>query len=64
MAEVQIEEVIDHLSSEMKKALETAVNEVIPNASFDRTALYKAFKRAVYRKCSVWETVPDQFVKS
>lgn len=64
MAKVKIEDVVDHLSHEMKKALEDAVNQTVPNAHFDRNALFKAFKKAVYRRCSVWENVPDMYVQS
>jgi len=63
MARVKIEDVVDHLSSEMRRALEDAIREEIPNAEFDSYALFRAFKRAVYRKCSVWENVPDQYVE-
>jgi len=63
MARVKIEDVIDHLDSEMCRALEDAVQEVIPGARFDSRELFRAFKRAVYRKCSIWEEVPDQYVE-
>jgi hypothetical protein len=63
MASIKIEEVVDHLSSEMRRALEEAVGECIPNAKYDSHELFRAFKRAVYRKCSVWETVPDHYVE-
>ena len=63
MAKVKIEEVIDHLSSEMKRALEQAVNNSIPGVQFDRNILFREFKKGVYRKCSVWEKVPDQYVE-
>jgi hypothetical protein len=63
MAQVQMEELVDHLSSEMRRALEEAVREVMPGAKFDSNELFRAFKRAVYRKCSIWEQVPDQYVQ-
>lgn len=63
MAQIKIEDVIDHLSAEMKRALEEAVNSQIPGAQFDRNSLFKAFRKAVYKKCSVWETIPDSLVK-
>jgi hypothetical protein len=47
----------------MRGALQAAVKEVIPGAVFDSHALFRAFKRHVYRKCSVWEDVPDHLVK-
>lgn len=64
MASVNIEEVIDHLSSEIRRALEDAVQEVAPEAEVDSYDLYRAFKRAVGRKCSTWETVPDRYVRT
>ena len=63
MARVKIEEVIDHLSSEMKRALEQAVSNSIPGAQFDRNLLFREFRKSVYRKCNVWENVPDQYVE-
>lgn len=64
MARVQADEIVDHLSTEFRKALAEAVREVIPNVKFDEYALFRAFKRAVYRKCSTWETVPDRYVET
>jgi hypothetical protein len=63
MAKVRIEEIIEDLDSEMKRALEDAVKEILPEAEFDRNTLYRAFLRAVRRKCSNWETVKDQNVE-
>lgn len=63
MAKVKIEDIIYHLDFDMKRALEDAVQEVIPKATFDRDELFSAFLRAVYLKCSTWETVPDQYVE-
>lgn len=63
MAQVNIEEIVDHLASEMRRALEDTVKEVAPGVSVDTRALHRAFVRAVRRKCSTWETVPDQYVR-
>jgi hypothetical protein len=63
MARVNIEEIIDDLSTEMRSALEAAVKEVIPQAQFDRQVLFRAFKRAVGRKCNTWESVSDSNVE-
>ena len=64
MAQVQMEEIVDHLSSDMRRALEAAVQEVIPNAQFDPYELFRAFRRAVRRKCNTWEQVPDNYVNA
>ena len=64
MARVKIEEVVDHLDSEMRKALSMAVGKAIPGAEFDERQLFKEFRRAVGRKCSTWERVPDRYVEN
>jgi len=63
MARVKIEEIVDSLRSEMTKALEDAVRHVLPDAQVSRTQLFRAFKRAVGRKCSTWERIPNQYVE-
>lgn len=63
MARVKIEEIIDSLSSDMRRALADAVNEVIDDADFDEHELLRAFKRAVGRKCSTWERIPDRYIQ-
>ena len=62
MAKVKIDEIIDHLSTEMRRALSDAVKETLPAAMFDEYELFRSFKRAVSRKCSTWEQVPDKYV--
>lgn len=63
MARIKIEAVVDHLDSEMRKALAAAVTRVIPDANFDSRQLFREFKRAVGRKCQTWETIPDNYVE-
>jgi len=62
MARVQIEQIVDHLSSDIRRALGAAIEETLPGAECDQYALFRAFKRAVRRKCNQWEQVPDRFV--
>jgi len=50
MTLVKIEDVIDHLSSDMKSALEVAVKTILPDADFDRDELFREFRSAVGRK--------------
>ena len=64
MARVKIKEIIEHLDTNMKRALEDAVNKEIPNAQFDRNSLFREFARAVGRKCSIWERVSDSYVET
>ena len=64
MARVKIEDVIESLDYGIKRALEDAVNRTIPNAQFDRNQLFREFRKAVGRKCSTWEKVPDRYIES
>ena len=63
MAQVKIDDVLDALKSDLRRALANAVHEVIPSAQFDESQLYRAFCRAARHKCSTWETVPDDAVQ-
>jgi hypothetical protein len=63
MAHVQIEQIVDHLSHEMRRALQDAIREALPNVRVDAHALFRSFSRAVGRKCNTWEQVPDQYVR-
>tara|TARA_R110002124_G_scaffold286421_2_gene467292 strand:+ start:6985 stop:7182 length:198 start_codon:yes stop_codon:yes gene_type:complete len=64
MVRVKIEEIVDHLRTEMSKALKQAVENTIPDVEFDERELFRNFRRSVGRKCSTWENVPDQYVES
>lgn len=63
MATIKVEEVLDSLESDLRVALGRAVRSMMPNASFDERQLYKAFVREAYKKCSIWERVPDHYVE-
>ncbi len=63
MARVKIEEIVDHLSTEFRKALDEAVRKEIPDAEFNQRQLFRQFHRAVGRKCNTWESVPDHYVE-
>ena len=64
MAKVKIEEIIDHLDSEMKKALEDTFTKMAPSLKIDKNTIFREFIKAVRKRCSTWETVPDHFVES
>lgn len=64
MARIKPEEVVDDLQTEFTRALADAVEEVIPGAKFDERALFRAFKKAIGKKCSTWERVRDSHVKA
>ncbi len=61
---VKIEDVVYHLDSEFKKALDDTMATFAPEMSYDRNELFKFFLKRVYHHCSVWEDVPEKCVKS
>ena len=63
MARVKIEEIVDDLSQEFRRALSDAVAEILPDVEFDEYELFRAFKRAIRRKCSTWEAVRNSHVQ-
>lgn len=62
MARVKMEEIVDHLSTEIRRALSETVESSIPGVQFDEYELFREFRRAIRRKCSTWEQVPDHYV--
>ena len=63
MARIKIVDVIDCVDSDIRKALRDAVDQVIPGVTFDEYDLFRTFKRAVGRKCNLWESVPDNYIE-
>lgn len=63
MARIKVEEVLDHLDHDLRRALEATLKEHFPNQIFDARAIFRTFKRQAYRKCNIWENVPDQYVE-
>ena len=51
MARVKIEDIINHLSDDLKIALEQAIRQADPNTKVNRETLFNAFGYAVRRKC-------------
>jgi hypothetical protein len=64
MAQIKPEPIVEHLRSQMRRALEDAVREVIPDVEFDSYELFRVFKRRLRSKCQIWERVPDQCIKA
>ena len=60
---LKIEAIVEYLKTDMRRALEAAVKEAAPEATFNSHALFRSFRRAVRRKCNVWETVPDDLLE-
>ena len=62
MARLKIEAVLDHLSADMRHALDETIRKALPEAEIDAFGLYREFVGAVRRKCRTWESVPDAYV--
>ena len=62
MAYIDIEEIIDYLDRDMKRVLEDTLIRYGIEESIDRNRLFKEFRKAVRRKCSSREYVPDNLV--
>lgn len=63
MAKVKIEEVIDHIDYDIRRALEETIKHHFPDTSFSSHEVFRTFKRMVGRKCNTWENVPDDYVE-
>ena len=63
MAKVNIEEIIEHLDYDIKRALEDTFVRCYPGISIDRNRLFKEFVKAIRRKCNTWEKVPDRYIR-
>ncbi|HYR43808.1 MAG TPA: hypothetical protein VER98_12335 [Terriglobia bacterium] len=64
MAQVKIDDLVYHLSSEFKKALADTMSQFAPGVQIDVGSAFKHFQKRVYHHCSVWEKVPDSCVKN
>lgn len=64
MANIKIEEIIEHLDCEIIRALDETLRIHFPNQVFDSRIVFKTFVKEVYRKCNIWESVPDQYVET
>ena len=58
----KILDIIEHLDSDMRRALMSSVEEVLPNTKFDEYVLFRAFKRSISRKFNTWQTIPDKYI--
>ncbi len=63
MKKIDMEEVVDHLGSEIRRALKDAVDRNVRDERVDEYQLFRDFKRAVGRRCRKWESVPDRCVR-
>ena len=63
VAQIHVEKVLYHLDHDLKRALEATIQAHFPGVVVDRNAVYKTFLKQAYKKCRVWEDVPDECVQ-
>jgi len=63
MARVDVEEIVDHLSSEFKRALKRTIQKELEVEDPNINRIYRQFKREISRTCNCPEYVPDRCVK-
>lgn len=61
--EVKVEEILDHVDREGRLALQQALSRYSSVSEIDIRTLYREFVRAMGRRCSTWERVPDHYVR-
>lgn len=62
MARIQIEEVLDHLAPEIKKAFESTFKDHFPGATYDINMLFRSFRKNLTLRYKSWAEVPDRYV--
>lgn len=63
MARIKLESIIEYHDSDIRRAIDDAVNNVTNSNDIDSYELFRAFKRSVSRRFSTWVRVPDQYVE-
>lgn len=63
MAQVDVEEIVDHLSSEFKRALQRTIEKELDVVNPDINQIFRQFKREIHRACNSTEYVPDRCVR-
>lgn len=62
MARIKIETFFERFESEIKKSLESTLEEHLDNQDYDIREIYKTFKRKFIYKCNTWERIPDKMI--
>lgn len=64
MAKVKIEELVDHLDREFRKAFEATLREHFGDYDYNARGVFKTFQKEINKKCKVWEDLPNKFIRS
>ncbi len=62
VARIKTADLFDHLNTQLRAALDEAVDKTLPGIEIDKRQLYLAFRRALASKLKQWENVPGAAV--
>ncbi len=64
MAKIKVDEFVDQLESEFKKALTSTIYKEIGDIDFNIKDVYNTFRKELIEKCNTWETLPNKYIKN
>ncbi len=64
MARIRVEQVVDHLGSRLRGAIDDTLKALAPDANVDAQEFYREMKKNLGRRCRQWEDVPNNYVES
>jgi hypothetical protein len=64
MARIHVERVLDSLDSDIRRAMQSAVDNEAPDAEIDASGLARAFRRSLVRRLNTWQKVPTNAVEA
>lgn len=62
MTKIRVDGVVDELKPQVLRALQEAVANIMPEASFDENQLFAEFRSAIVRRCATWESIPNEYL--
>ena len=63
MTQVNVEDILEYLDSDIRLALAEAVEVVLDESDVDDQELFDAFLAAIRQRVDTWESVPDTCVR-
>ncbi len=63
MAQIVVDDIVDHLSSEFKKALRRTLEKEMIGENNDINQIYRIFLKEIRRACNSTERVPDNYIR-
>ena len=63
MARIRVEQIVDHLGSKLRGAIDDTLKALVPDASIEAQDFYRELKKNLGRRCRQWEDVPNNTVE-